>query len=200
VDVRGPAPGDQEPSAVSADGVGATGIRLERSALLLTLLRTVLTGVVVLVLYYVLPLNGGAAVRTVLTLVAGLVAIGVLVAWQVHAILRSGHPALRAVEAIALSLPLFLLLFAAAYFVLASQEPGSFSEPLSRTDCIYFVVTVFATVGFGDIHPVSEVARLLTTVQMVGDLILIGLVLRLFVAAVDRGRRRVAGDEPRVTP
>jgi voltage-gated potassium channel len=35
-------------------------------------------------------------------------------------------------------------------------------------------------------------ARSLVTLQMVGDLVLIGLVLRLFVTAVDRGRRRAA--------
>jgi len=37
---------------------------------------------------------------------------------------------------------------------------------------------------------------------MVGDLLLIGLVLRLFVTAVDRGRRRAAGQEgpPSLTP
>jgi voltage-gated potassium channel len=197
VDVRGPATGDEESGAVPTDQAAGTDDHPEvpeRSQLLRALLRTVVTGAVVLVLYYVLPLNGGATVRTVLTLLAGILALGVLFAWQVRAILHSRHPALRAVEAVALSLPLFLLLFAAAYFVLASQDPDSFSEPLSRTDCLYFVVTVFATVGFGDIHPVSEVARLFTTVQMVGDLVVIGVVLRLFVAAVDRGRRRRVGD------
>jgi voltage-gated potassium channel len=51
---------------------------------------------------------------------------------------------------------------------------------------------VFATVGFGDITPVTELARILTTVQMVGDLVLIGLVLRVFLTAVERGRRRAA--------
>jgi voltage-gated potassium channel len=110
----------------------------------------------------------------------------------VLSILRSPHPALRAVEAIALSLPLFLVLFAGTYTVLSASDPGTFTEPLSRLDCLYFVVTVFATVGFGDISPVSALARSLVTLQMVGDLVLIGLVLRLFVTAVDRGRRRAA--------
>ena len=56
--------------------------------------------------------------------------MGLLVAWQVRSILRSPHPALRAVEAIALSLPLFLLLFAATYTVLSASDPGAFTEPL----------------------------------------------------------------------
>jgi hypothetical protein len=151
-----------------------------------------MTVVVLLVLYYLLPLERGFQSRTLLLLVAGLLAVGLLVAWQVRAILRSRHPALRAVEAIALSLPLFLLLFAAVYVLLSGTDPQAFTEPLSRTDGLYFVVTVFATVGFGDISPVTEVARVLTTLQMIGDLVLIGLVLRLFLTAVDRGRRRAA--------
>jgi hypothetical protein len=110
----------------------------------------------------------------------------------VRAIVRARHPALRAIESIALSLPLFLLLFAAAYVLLTGTDPGAFTEPLTPTDGLYFTVTVFATVGFGDITPVTEVARVLTTLQMVGDLVLIGLVLRVFLTAVDRGRRRAA--------
>jgi voltage-gated potassium channel len=164
-----------------------------RGPLLLGLARTVLTVVGLLVLYYLLPLDRGFRSRTVLILLAGLLTVGLLVAWQVRTILRARHPALRAIEAIALSIPLFLLLFAAAYVLLAGTDPHAFTEPLNATDGLYFVITVFATVGFGDIAPVTEVARVLTTVQMVGDLLLIGLVLRLFLTAVDRGRRR-AGD------
>ena len=152
--------------------------------------RTLLATTVVLVAYFVLPLNGGFSRRTVLVLVVGLVAVGLLVAWQVRAILRAYTPALRAMEALALSLPLFLVMFAVVYVLLAGSDPGAFTEPLTRTDSLYFVVTVFATVGFGDIAPVSEVARVLTTVQMVLDLLLIGLVLKVFLAAVDVGRRR----------
>jgi voltage-gated potassium channel len=157
--------------------------------------RTLLTVGGVLVLYGTLPLEGRLGVGALLVLLGGLLVVGVLVAWQVRAILRSRHPALRAVEAIALSLPLFLLLFAAAYVVLSGTDPDAFTEPISRVDGVYFVVTVFATVGFGDISPLSELARALTTVQMVGDLVLIGLVLRIFLTAVDR-RRRGTGRAP----
>ena len=128
--------------------------------------------------------------------------MALLVAWQVRSILRSPHPALQAVEAVALSLPLFLLLFAATYTLLSDSHPAAFTEPLSRFDSLYFVVTVFATVGFGDISAVSTVARVLVTMQMVGDLVLIGLVLRVFLTAVDRGRRRTTAqrDAPPASP
>lgn len=168
--------------------------------------RTVLSTTCVLVLYFVLPLDAGFSGRTLVGLLLGLVAVGLLVAWQVRAILRAQTPALRAVEGLALSLPLFLVMFAVVYVLLADSDPQAFSEPLSRGDSLYFVVTVFATVGFGDIAPVSAVARALTTVQMICDLLLIGLVLKVFLAAVDVGRRRAgrtgrraSDDGPRVT-
>ena len=166
-----------------------------RHPLVLGILRTLLTPAVVLTLYLLLPLDREFSAGTLAALGAGVLAMGLLVAWQVRAILRSPYPALRAVEAIALLLPLFLLLFAGTYAVLSGSDPGAFTEPLSQLDSLYFVVTVFATVGFGDISAVSGVARVLVTVQMVGDLVLIGLVLRVFLGAVDRGRRRAAEQE-----
>jgi voltage-gated potassium channel len=165
------------------------GRRARRRLVVLALGRTALTVVAVLVLYYVLPLDRTFSLRTVVELFLGLVAFGALVAWQVRGILRSSAPALRAVESVALTVPLFLVVFAAVYVVLANTDPASFSELLTRTDALYFVVTVFATVGFGDITPVSEAARALTTVQMVCDLLLIGLVLRVFLTAVNSSRR-----------
>jgi hypothetical protein len=172
-----------------------------RSHLVLrSVVRTSSTVVGIVVLYYVLPLQNGFGWRTVLSLVGGLIGVGLLVAWQVRGILRSDHPAVRAVEGLALTLPLFLLLFAAAYAILGGSDPQAFTEPLTRTDTLYFVVTVFATVGFGDIAPVSEVARVLTMGQMLGDLLLVGLVLRVVLSAVDRGRQRVAVKEPSPDP
>ena len=164
----------------------------DRRVVLIGMARTLLTVVAVVVLYYLLPLDRGFGSRSWLALLGGLLLVGVLVGWQARAIIRSPAPALRALQATALSLPLFLLMFAAAYELLSASDPGAFTEPLTRTDGLYFVVTVFATVGFGDIAAVTEVARVLVTVQMIGDLILIGLVLRVFLAAVDRGRRRAA--------
>jgi voltage-gated potassium channel len=161
-----------------------------RHPVLVAIVRTLLTSAGLLVLYLLLPLEPDFTIRTLAVLAAGLLGVGALVGWQVRAILRAHHPALRAVEAVALSLPLFLLLFAAVYVVLSETDPEAFTEPLSRIDSLYFVVTVFATVGFGDVSAVSELARSLVTVQMVGDLVLIGLVLRVFMVAVDRGRRK----------
>ena len=86
----------------------------------------------------------------------GLSGLVVLIVFQVRGIIRAEYPVLRAVGALATSAPLFLLLFAGTYFVLGGLSASNFSESMTRTDALYFTVTVFATVGFGDITATSE--------------------------------------------
>ena len=168
--------------------------RERRRALTLSLTRTLVNVTVVLVGYYLLPLDRTFGWGTVTVLALGLLLVTALVGWQVRSILRSPHPALRAVETLALTVPLVLVLFAVAYVVLDRSDPQSFSEPLTRTDALYLVVTVFATVGFGDITAVTEVARALVTLQMVVDLVVLGLVFKVVLDAVERsGARRSLG-------
>jgi len=86
------------------------------------------------------------------------------------------------------SIVLFVL--ATTYFISSQSAPSAYSEPLSRLDALYFSVTVFSTVGFGDIVPVSSLARVLTMAQMIGDVVVIGLVVRVMIAAMRQGLRR----------
>jgi hypothetical protein len=139
-------------------------------------------------IYYVLPLNRVDGWVAVAILVLGLVALVGLVIFQVRSIIASPFPALRGIQALATSVPLFLLLFAATYVVLATMSAGNFSQPLTHTDALYFTVTVFATVGFGDITATTQVARLVVTGQMIADLIIIGIAAKVIVGAVQRGR------------
>jgi voltage-gated potassium channel len=45
-------------------------------------------------------------------------------------------------------------------------------------------------VGFGDIAPVTTSARVVVKLQMVGDLLLLGVLLQAIVGAVKLGRAR----------
>jgi len=150
-------------------------------------LRAVGSTAVLVALYYLLPLDHTARWHAITILVIGLAALIGLIAFQVRSIIASPYPGLRALEALATSVPLFVLLFASTYIVMASMSAGSFSQPLTRINALYFAVTVFATVGFGDITPVSQAARLTVTVQMVCDVIVIAVVIRLILEAA-RGR------------
>jgi voltage-gated potassium channel len=179
----------------------ARDARRRRLRVLATLLRALASTVALVAIYYLLPLD-----ETSIRFAVGMLAIGLssligLVAFQVRGIIKATYPALRAVGALATSAPLFLLLFAGTYFVLGNLSADNFSEPMTRTDALYFTVTVFATVGFGDITAVSQPARVLVTGQMVLGIMVVGLGAKIIVDAVQQGlqRRSVeAGDTPPV--
>jgi hypothetical protein len=71
---------------------------------------------------------------------------------------------------------------------MARLSAANFSAPLDRTNALYFTVTVFSTVGFGDITATTHTARLVVTAQMVADLVIIGIAIQVIVGAVKRQR------------
>jgi voltage-gated potassium channel len=118
-----------------------------------------------------------------------------LLGYQIRATARSSHPGLRAVESLGASAPLLILLFAVTHYLVDLTHPGSYSEAMTRLDALYFSVTMFTTVGFGDITPVSEPARVLAVIQMLASLIFLGVVARvLFGAALSVPRSRTGDD------
>jgi voltage-gated potassium channel Kch len=155
------------------------------------LVRILATSIGLVALYYLAPLHELAKVPVALSLSVEMLVLAGVVAWQVLSITRADYPGIRAVEALSVTTPLFLLLFAAGYFLLAQDNPANFSpHALTRTDTLYFTVTTFSTVGFGDIVATSPAARLIVTVQMLLDLLVLGLGIRLFFGAVQAGQRR----------
>ncbi len=170
-----------------------------RRLVVLGVLRSLAAAAVLVALYYLLPLDHLASVPLWVILVVGLVVLLAVAAWQLRLVLTSDYPGVRAAEALATTVALFLLLFAAVYFVMERANPASFSHHLTRTDSLYFTVTTFSTVGYGDITAASQAARLLVTVQMVLDLLALGLGIKVFIGAVQlarQGRPAPAGPAP----
>jgi voltage-gated potassium channel len=159
-------------------------------------LRIVGSATALVAVYYLLPLNNSSTWAAVTILVAGLVLFIGLVALQVRWIIRSSFPGLRAIEALATSVPLFLLLFASSYVVMAAMSASNFGGRLTHTDGLYFTVTVFSTVGFGDITAKTQAARLVVTGQMIADLVILGLAIKIILGAVSRRRQPGNADGP----
>jgi voltage-gated potassium channel len=159
-----------------------------RRKVLAALLRVIVVTTVLCLLYVLAPLDGGKEAAFTLRLVVSLAVLAIVVTWQILAVTRSPYPRLRAIEGIAFSVPLLILLFASSYVGISAVDDHSFTEQVNRLDSVYFTVTVFATVGFGDIAPKTDAARILVTIQMLADLALIGVIAKVLLGAVQQRR------------
>ena len=153
--------------------------------------------VALLFVYYTIPVKGADGQSDLPWLLLELVIFGVIVGIQVPLISKARYPLLRGVEALALTVLLFLLIFARVYLANSVADPAVFTQHLDRDTALYFTVTVFATVGFGDIVAASNPMKLLVTVQMLLNLVVFGLVIKVLSSAAQRGvARKRSGDPP----
>ena len=152
----------------------------------------ILTSTVVLVVlrYALLPAASNSSAKTLIQLLIGLTVFMGVLAWQVIRILDAEHPEVRAVETLALAVPLLIVVFAFTYLSLSHVRVTNFSEPLGHVGAVYFTVTVISTVGFGDIVARTDIARILVCVQILLDLGLLVGIARTVVFAARVGVRR----------
>ncbi len=159
----------------------------------LVFLRVTLSVSVLVAAYCLIPTRSAGGGSDVPWLILELGVFVVVVGIQLPAIVKSKYPILRAVEALAVLIPLYLLIFARVYLSNSLNDPATFSEQLDRASALYFTVTVFATVGFGDIVAQDNAMRLLVTLQMLLNLVVLGVVIRLLTSAARRGVARRGG-------
>jgi voltage-gated potassium channel len=162
-----------------------------RSHVIKTGIRALITAAVLVFLYFVLPVANRPHQSVVLRLGVALAFFVAVLVNEIRLISSHDRPMLRATVAMATIIPLFLVLFSWIYLTMARADPAAFGAPISRISALYFTVTVFSTVGFGDITPKTDVARLVVTVQMLADLAVIAVVIRLILGAAARGVNRL---------
>jgi voltage-gated potassium channel len=161
-----------------------------RHVVVVAVMRLAAFVAIVLFFYFAFPVGGfnennpsAAWLRLGGILVFFLIAL----ALQLRMIIEAEVPQIRAAEAVVESVLMFLCLFALLYASMSTTDPSAFTEPLTKMDALYFTTVTFATVGFGDITPVSQLARAIVTVQMIAGLGALVMVAK--VAFFAAGRR-----------
>jgi voltage-gated potassium channel len=165
---------------------------------------TLAVSTTLIVIYYVVPIGPLSNPRVLLRLAIGVLIFVSVVAIEVRAILRSDRPVPRAWLSIGIIGPLFLVMFASIYVAMARADPAAFGGELSRTEALYFSITMLSTVGFGDITPKTDPARTVIMIQMVADLVLVGAIVKLISGAASHRSAQVHGqaheDQPVESP
>jgi hypothetical protein len=170
-----------------------------RQLLTIAAIRSFASVAVLVTAYFLLPFTRLLNGRLIVEFAAGVLLVIIVLISQTVLTLRSGYPLLRSVEAMATSIPLFLVVFSTTHYLVNDLNPGSYSEPMTRFDALYFTVSTFATVGFGDITAISVPARFATLVQMIGGLVLIGVVARVLIGTARLRENRRSSGQPSVT-
>ncbi|QJW37692.1 potassium channel family protein [Cellulosimicrobium protaetiae] len=150
-----------------------------------TLVLTAASVTACLIVYYCVPLPADDAKPVVQVVVfgAGVVLLCALLALQVRRQLRAWEtPSVRVQSVMGLLLPV-VTFFALAYYLMADQFEGI----ENRTDALYFAVVTLGTVGYGDVHPVGEAAKVVVMVQIALDLVVVGVLVSI---ATSRARAR----------
>ena len=141
------------------------------------------TGLVVV--FLVVPVNKE---RWWLGIVIGLLIIVGSVPLTVKRINRVGtshEPYLEAGLAVVMMIALIVIGFASIYAAL-SRHGEEFTDIHTKLDAVYFTITTLATVGYGDIAPTGQVARAVAIIQMVVDILVIGVAARLAMRVAAR--------------
>jgi voltage-gated potassium channel len=166
--------------------------RRSRTRLVITVIVQALVAVTtVVIIYYVAPTTGSS-----IGPVACAVVFLAVSAFELRAVVRDPYPVRRAALAMARVLPLFIVLFAWIYVAMSASDPHTFSEPLTKSGSLYFTITVLSTVGFGDITPVADYARLMVAAQMICDLVVIGILVKLITGVAKRAHSQRSGAAP----
>ena len=157
--------------------------------------RTIALTATLVAFYYGLPLDGRGWIVGALLGVAASCALLPLSLRQVRRILSSHQPLAETIRTLVV-VPTFVVLgFAATYYVLEAHNPGEMAGLSTKTDSLYFCLTMMSTVGFGDIHAEGQVARAVASGHMVVNLVLVGVVVQAVVWAA---RQRATDGERRI--
>lgn len=163
-----------------------------RSALL-----TAAASAILIVLYVVVPAASHSNAATLIRMTVVMIVFLVTLGYQLRSILVSDHPNIRAAEALVVTFVAVVVAFSFGYLSMSHASPGNFSQHLDKVKSVYFTLTIITTVGFGDITPATDAARVVVCVQYLLDLFLILGVARVFISAARHAQsRREAPPEP----
>ncbi len=127
--------------------------------------------------YYQIPVPGQMREGSWIALFCcGVIVLAALILLAVRRLLRAGEQA--RIRGLVLLLALTVLFFSWADESVAAL-PNQFVELTNKTDALYFNISTLATVGFGDVHPVGQLARAAVTLQIIFNLVFLGAAISI---------------------
>lgn len=80
------------------------------------------------------------------------------------------------------------------------QQPDQFTGISTRVDALYFTIVTMSTVGFGDVHPVGQEAKMLVIAMIIFDLVFIAALGNAMSSSLSQARKKETPKENKTHP
>ena len=161
-------------------------LRARRRAIGRSVARTVLLLVVVTAVFSLVPVQALTLGGTILISAVfgiGLIGIASLIVWQVTAYQDASMSGQAVSRACWLRSTLLCCSSPSATTCWRVADPEEIVGLKTRTDALYFSLTIVSTVGFGDVHAEGQAARAIVTLQLAFNLLFVSLAVAAARAA-----------------
>ncbi|MCW6010002.1 potassium channel family protein [Micromonospora sp. CPCC 205371] len=137
--------------------------------------RPLLTGALIVGLYYLVPVEPGVGTTLMLVRALATVVVGILITRMiVRQVRRSlSHPGEGSLAGLLTAIVGGVAFFALADYITAMSSSGQFVGLATKTDALYFALATLTTVGYGDIHAAGQLARAVVAAQLVFNVVII---------------------------
>ncbi|KAF0848774.1 ion channel [Nocardia caishijiensis] len=154
-------------------------------------IRNGAAAVCALLLYYSVPVgwvfeldSWPGRVVGIVVFVASVAGLGWLVWRRIEHLLGESTAVGERVDGVLLLLCIVCVVFALVYYRMQHLYPNQFTGLETRTDALYYTLVTLGTIGYGDIHATGQAARIVTMVQIVFDLVVLGTLLAIVTTSV----------------
>jgi branched-subunit amino acid ABC-type transport system permease component len=143
--------------------------RSARRATLIAFGRLALTAALLVALYYAIPVEPGVSGAKLVLRVLVTVATGLLITWLIFRQVsrQLADPQQASLPSLLTALVSGVVFFALADYVTQVSDAGQFADLHTKTDALYFTLATLTTVGYGDVHAVGQLGRVVVILQLV---------------------------------
>lgn len=159
----------------------------QRRVIIIVVTARILIGNLLLALLYIAVPIRNESIHPVVVMLGMILVFAVVIGFSLRRIEHAQFPQIRAIQVGMLTLSFYLFAFSALYLSLSVTDTSYFTTDLDHVTAFYFTVTVFTTVGFGDITPNADPTQLIVSLQMLLNLLFIYVGLRAIMYV---GKRR----------
>jgi hypothetical protein len=158
-------------------------------------IRPIVTSVLVIGAYYLVPVEPGVDGLQMTLRTAGTVVTGIAITWLIVRQVRHqlAEPDRASLISLLAALVGGVAFFALADYITAVSGPEQFVGLRTKTDALYFTLATLTTVGYGDVHAEGQIARGVVTVQLLFNLLVLATGASVLTRHVRIRARRASG-------